>query len=199
MSDARTQALHRLRSLAARPGAQRITPLFAADPERARTFTLAAEGITLDYAKTAIDTEVRAALVAYARASGVESFLARFFAGEAVNVSEDRGAMHMALRAPAAAGYRVAVGARIEDASAMAAAERARMEAFVRAVHAGEKRAADGGPLRTILHIGIGGSDLGPRLAVEALTHLEGPVLPVHFLANVDGHAFPPAVRGLDP
>ena len=98
--------------------------LFAADPERARRFTVTLDDLTLDFSKTAIDGEALVALLDLAHEAGVDGFRQRLFAGEAVNATEGRAAMHMALRAPADAGLRAALPGGIDDASALAAAER---------------------------------------------------------------------------
>lgn len=176
-----------------------ITALFDADLERAGRFCLAVDDLLIDFSKTAIDQAVLAALFELARAVDVEGFLARLFSGDPVNVTEGRAAMHMASRAPRGARLRARLPEGMEDAAALAAAERGRMAAFAAAVHDGTLRGASGEPFAEVLHIGIGGSDLGPRLAVEALTLAHGPLLPVRFLSNVDGHALAGALRGLDP
>ena len=193
------EAWRRLATLAARPGAANIRPLFAADPGRARRFTATLDDMALDLSKTAIDGEALVALLDLAHAAGLEGFRARLFAGAPVNVTEGRAAMHMALRAPADAGLRATLPGGIDDASALAAAEHARMRAFVADVHAGRLRGATGQTFDTVLNIGIGGSDLGPRMASEALTLAHGARLRPRFLSNVDGHAFAALARELDP
>ncbi|MDE2517119.1 MAG: glucose-6-phosphate isomerase [Rhodospirillales bacterium] len=192
-------AWKRLHALAARPGGRDITPLFAADPARAARHTLTLDDLTLDLSKTAIDDAVLAALLDLADAAGLGTFRARLFAGEAVNTSERRAAMHMALRAPDQAGLRAALPGGVDDASALVAAERAKMRDFVAAVHAGRLRGATGQRFDTVLNIGIGGSDLGPRMAVEALTSAAPGPMAARFLSNVDGHATLAALDGLDP
>ena len=107
--------------------------------------------------------------------------------------------MHMALRSPADAGMRAALPSGIEDASAIAAAEREKMRAFVAKVHDGTLRGATGERFEAVLNIGIGGSDLGPRMASEALTLAHGAKLKPRFLSNVDGHALAALTRELDP
>ena len=185
----------RLAALAARPAGHDIRALFAADPGRAAQFTAALDDLTLDWSKTAIDAAARDALFGLARAAGLEGFRARLFGGALVNPTERRAAMHMALRAPAGTGLRAGT----EDASALAAAERARMQAFVAAVHDGTLRGATGQRFRAVLNIGIGGSDLGPRMVTEALAMTDGGVMAAHYLSNVDGHAFAALARRLDP
>jgi glucose-6-phosphate isomerase len=118
----------------------------------------------------------------------------RLFAGEAVNASEHRAVLHMALRAPNGAAFR-ADGAPV---SADVEATRSRMRAFATAVRSGELKSAAGRPFRAILHIGIGGSDLGPRLIWEALRPLD-PAIELRFVANVDPVEMAAALVGLDP
>ena len=188
-----------LHALAARPGGRAITPLFAADPRRAARHSFVLGDLTLDLSKTAIDDAVEAALFALANAAGVEDFRARLFAGAPVNASERRAAMHMALRAPDDAGLRAALPDGIDDASGLVATERTRMRDFVTAVHEGRLLGATGQRFDTVLNIGIGGSDLGPRMAVEALTTAAPGRMAARFLSNVDGHALVAALGGLDP
>jgi glucose-6-phosphate isomerase len=192
-------AWFRLDALVARPGGRRITPLFVAAPDRARRFTVTLDDLALDLSKTAIDDPALDALIALADAAGLEDFRARLFAGEAVNATEGRAAMHMALRGAADAGFRAALPGGIDDASALAAEERAHMRDFVAAVHAGRVLGATGERFTHVLNIGIGGSDLGPRMATEALTTARAPVMQARFLSNVDGHAFAQIARELDP
>lgn len=196
----RKAGFDRLRQLAARSDGRSITRLFAADPHRAERHTAVFEDMSLDYSKTAIDGEALEALFALAEAADLEGFRRRLFAGEPVNQTEHRAAMHMALRAPASAGLKAIMPRGTEDAAAMAGAERDKMEKFVRAVHAGEIRGATGQAFTDVLTIGIGGSDLGPRVAAEALTiGRTDAKLNAHFLSNVDGHAFADVTKGLDP
>ena len=193
------EAWLRLAGLAARADAAGIRRLFAADPQRARRFTVALDDLTIDASKTSIDGEALVALLDLAHEAEVDRFRRRLFAGEAVNATEGRAAMHMALRAPDDAGMRAALPGGIDDASALAAAERAKMRDFVARVHDGTLRGATGETFDTVLNIGIGGSDLGPRMAAEALTLAHGAKLRAHFLSNVDGTGFAAMERELDP
>ncbi len=189
-----------LRQLAHRPDGDKITPLFAADPKRAERYTASFQDLTLDYSKTAIDDTALDALFALAATAGLDDFRRRLFAGEPVNETEHRAAMHMALRAPADAGLKAIMPRGTEDASGMAAAERDKMQAFVTAVHAGAIRGATGLAFTDVLTIGIGGSDLGPRVATEALTiGRTDQKLNAHFISNVDSHGFDDVTHGLDP
>ncbi len=196
----RQAALAHLAALAGRPGGRRITPLFDADPERARKFSASLDDLTLDYSKSAIDRDALDALFALADAVDLEGFRRRLFAGEMVNATEHRAAMHMALRSPPDAGLKAALAGGIDDASKLAVAERNRMRGFVTAIHEGSQRGASGERLTHVVNIGIGGSDLGPRVATEGLTIGRTDArMEARFLSNVDGHGFEAALAGLDP
>ena len=192
-------AWRRLGDLAARPDGPRITPLFAADPMRAARFSHRLNDLILDLSKSSIDDAALAGLFDLARAAGLEDFRARLFGGAAVNSTEGRAAMHMALRAPEGVDLRAALPGVVDEAAAMARAERVRMREFTQAVHDGSLRGATGERFTAVLNIGIGGSDLGPRMAVHALTMTAGSRMDAHFLSNVDGHAFAALSRVLDP
>ncbi|MDE2199893.1 MAG: glucose-6-phosphate isomerase [Rhodospirillales bacterium] len=192
-------AWRRIGELAARPGARDIRALFAADPARARRFSATLDDLTVDFSKTAIDGAALVGLLDLAAAAGLDGFRRRLFAGDVVNPTEGRAAMHMALRAPAEAGLRASMPDGVEEASAFAAAERARMQDFVARVHDGTLRGATGQAFDTVLNIGIGGSDLGPRMAAEALTLARGGRMAAHFLSNVDGHALAALKGAIDP
>ena len=196
----RQTAFNTLRALAERPGGRAITPLFASDPNRAARFTLTFDDLALDFSKSSIDDTALDALFALASTAGLDAFRQRLFAGEPVNETEHRAAMHMALRAPADSGLKAIMPRGTENAAAMAAAERDKMRAFVEAVHSGTIRGATGQTFTDVLTIGIGGSDLGPKVATEALTIGSTDVrMNAHFLSNVDGHAFAEIKKGLDP
>ncbi|HEX6860711.1 MAG TPA: glucose-6-phosphate isomerase [Caulobacteraceae bacterium] len=167
-------------------GRKRIVDLFASEPGRLERLTVEAAGLTLDLSKQPWDRAAFDAALALAKDSGVEAARDRLFAGEAVNVTEDRAVLHPALRAPDGAQF----SAKGQPVSAAVEAGRAKMRAFAREIAAGD--------VRTILHIGIGGSDLGPRLVWEALKPL-GPKIDLRFVANVDGAEFAQATAGLDP
>ena len=172
----------------------RIAGLFAAEPDRLERLTLEAAGLTLDLSKQGWSAAGLNACLGLARAAGVEAMRARLFAGEAVNVSEGRAVLHPALRAPAGAAF-AALG---EPVSAAVDAGREAMRRFVDDVAEGRARGATGKPFRAVLHIGIGGSDLGPRLVWEALKPLDEPIA-LRFAANVDGAEIAAALAGLDP
>ena len=189
-----------LRTLADRPDGRRITPLFAADPGRATRFTASFNDLSLDFSKSSIDDTALDALFALARTADLDGFRQRLFAGEPVNETEHRAAMHMALRAPADSGLKAIMPGGTQDAATMSAAERDKMQAFVTAIHNGELKGATGQTFTDVMTIGIGGSDLGPKVATEALTIGRSDAkMRATFLSNVDGHAFLEATRNLDP
>ena len=180
---------------AARADARRApTSLFAAEPDRLSRLTLEAADLFLDLSKHPWSRSGVGAALALARAADVEAHRTRLFAGEIVNASERRAVLHMALRAPDGADFK-ANGSPI---SREVERTRAQMRAFADGIAAGRIVGATGKPFRAIVHIGIGGSDLGPKLVWEALKPLE-PVIELRFAANVDGAEIAAALAGLDP
>lgn len=170
----------------------RVADLFAADPGRGPALTFACAGLTLDFSKQRLTGETLARLVALGRERDLPGAINRLFTGERVNATEDRPALHTALRGD----ERVVAGG--EDVLAQVQRCRSRMRVFSTAVRDGSWKGATGSPIRHVLSLGIGGSYLGPRLAVEALAAMaDGPQ--VRFVANVDPAAFDDAVAGLDP
>jgi glucose-6-phosphate isomerase len=173
---------------------RRIDSLFAQEPERLSRLSLAAAGLDLDLSKQPWSLADVGVMLDLARAGGVEAARARLFAGDIVNASEGRPALHMALRAPDGADWRAAG----QPVSGEVEATRGAMRAFCDAIRTGEKLSAAGKPFRAIVHIGIGGSDLGPRLVWEALRPLD-PLIDLRFVANVDPAELALALAGLDP
>ncbi|MEE4109858.1 MAG: glucose-6-phosphate isomerase [Halieaceae bacterium] len=172
-----------------------IAELFEADGQRAERFSGEAAGLYLDYSKNRISDEARDELLALADVCGIEAAIADLLGGATVNSSEGRAALHTALRDRS--GRQVFVDG--EDACALARQECDRMLAFVRSVHEGRSRGATGEPLSTVVNIGIGGSDLGPQMVVEALRPywLEG--RRAFFISNVDGQHLGDLLETLDP
>jgi glucose-6-phosphate isomerase len=189
----------RLTALAARPGGGDIRALFAADSSRAARYTARLNDLSIDFSKTAIDDEAFSALLAHARAGALNLFRDQLFGGDAVNTTEHRAAMHMALRDGAQAGFWADLPSGREPASQIAAGELARMRDFVGAVHDGTLRGATGEAFTHVFSIGIGGSDLGPAMVTEALTMARGPRLQVRYISNVDATGLAAATRGIDP
>ncbi len=188
-----TQEWRRLASLAKAPPSMRET--FERDPARAERFAIQAAGLFLDFSKNRIDDGVFAALIALARAAGVERERDRMLAGEKINVTEDRAVLHVALRDLSGRIYKVD-GA---DVSKDVRAELARMRAFAAGVHSGERRGFSGEALDTVINIGIGGSDLGPAMAVEALRPYWLKGRRTFFVSNVDGQHLADALTQCDP
>jgi len=175
-------------------GAGRIAALFETEPDRLQRLALTAAGLYLDLSKQPWSRAGLAAALALAQAADVEGARARLFAGDIVNATEKRPALHMALRAPDGADFRAlgeAVSGEVEET-------RGRMRAFSEAVRSGALAGATGKPFRNVVHIGIGGSDLGPRLIWEALRPLSAPIT-LRFAANVDGAEIAAALEGLEP
>ena len=175
----------------------RLTPIldrFAAEPDRLARLTVEAAGLTLDLAKQSWSLDGLDAVLELVRASGVEAARDGLFGGAIVNRSEGRAVLHSALRAPDGSDLHadgVPVSAEVE-------AGRHRMRALADGVRDGTIRGATGNAFKAILHIGIGGSDLGPRLVWEALKPLD-PSIDLRFVANVDGAEIVQALTGLDP
>ncbi|RAK64939.1 glucose-6-phosphate isomerase [Phenylobacterium kunshanense] len=183
-----------LDTAAAAARGRRIAGLFDAEPDRLARLTLDAAGLELDLSKHPWSLSDVDVMLDLARASGIEAARERLFAGEVVNASEGRPALHMALRAPDGADYR----AEGQPVSRDVEAVRGAMREFAEAVRSGGKRGCTGKPFRAIVHIGIGGSDLGPRLIWEALKPLD-PQIELRFAANVDPAELAQALTGLDP
>ncbi|WP_026607868.1 glucose-6-phosphate isomerase [Methylocapsa acidiphila] len=162
---------------------QSISDLFRDDPQRFERFHIELDDILFDFSKHRLTETTLRLLLDLARAADVEARRAALFAGEPVNTTEHRPAMHMALRnltdRPMYAGG--------QDVMPEVLAERLRMEAFAEAVRKGEAKAANGARFTDIVNFGIGGSDLGPAMAARALAPFVADHLSLHFVANVDG------------
>jgi glucose-6-phosphate isomerase len=180
---------------AQRLAAASIRELRAADPTRYQSLSLAAEEILLDFSRQRLDRAAWLDLVGLAEASGLAAAIERLFAGALVNSTEQRPALHVALRDRSGTPLTVA-GC---DVRAAVAAERARCRAFTRAVAGGTRLGATGRRFADVINIGIGGSDLGPVMAVEALKGYAAPGLSVHFVSNIDGVQFADLAARLDP
>jgi len=160
---------------------------------RATGFSVQADGMLFDYAKTNIDTETRAALLKLAEASGVAEKRSAMFSGEKINLTEGRAVLHVALRA--GDEERIEVDGR--DVLPEVRRIRAACAAFARDIRSGTVK-GQGGPITDVVNIGIGGSDLGPAMATLALAPFhDGPR--VHFVSNVDGAHVHDVLRGLNP
>jgi glucose-6-phosphate isomerase len=170
-----------------------LRDLFAEDPARGERLTAQGAGLYLDYSKNRVTDETLRLLVDLARESGVESRRDAMFRGEHINVSEDRAVLHVALRLPAAAS----LTCNGQDVVADVHAVLARMADFADRVRSGAFKGHTGRPIRNIINVGIGGSDLGPVMAYEALRHYSARDLTFRFVSNVDSTDFAEAVFGL--
>ena len=173
-------------------GAQ-LRDLFAADPGRGERLTAEAAGVYLDYSKNRITDETIALLVQLAEESGLAEHRDAMFRGEHINVSENRAVLHTALRLPATATL-VVDG---QDVVAEVHGVLGRMRAFATRVRSGEFKGFTGKPIKNVINVGIGGSDLGPVMAYEALKHYSQRDLTFRFVSNVDSTDFAEAVRDL--
>ncbi|HZE48550.1 MAG TPA: glucose-6-phosphate isomerase [Jatrophihabitantaceae bacterium] len=171
-----------------------LRDLFADDPQRGERLTLEACGIYLDYSKNRVTDETVRLLLRLADESGLRARIDAMFAGEKINITEDRAVLHVALRAPRK--EQIAVDG--IDVVPAVHEVLGRMSEFANRVRARQWRGYTGKPIRNIVNIGIGGSDLGPVMAYEALRHYSQRDLTFRFVSNVDGTDFAEATHDLD-
>jgi len=172
---------------------QHLRDLFAADPGRGERLTAEAAGLYLDYAKNRITDETMALLVQLAQECGVEQRRDMMFRGDPINVSEHRAVLHVALRMPK--GSSLMVGG--VDVVAQVHEVLDRMADFAERIRSGEWKGYTGKPIRNVVNVGIGGSDLGPVMAYEALRYYARRDLTFRFVSNVDSTDFVEATRDL--
>ncbi len=183
-----------LQSHAATLRSTHLRELFAADPQRGERFALEAVGIYLDYSKHRITDETLRLLQALAAQAGLRERIAAMFAGERINATENRAVLHVALRAPRGADIRV------DGVNVVPGVHEVleRMSAFAYRVRSGAWLGHGGKRIRNVVNIGIGGSDLGPVMAYEALRHCSARDMVFRFVSNVDGSDLAEAVQDLD-
>jgi glucose-6-phosphate isomerase len=172
-----------------------LRELFAQDPTRGEHLNLAVGDLYVDYAKQRVTDETMSLLCALARKAKVEELRDAMFAGDRINVTEDRAVLHVALRAPRDAEISTDGRNVVPDVHEVLD----RMANFAERVRTGGWVGHTGRRIRNIVNIGIGGSDLGPRMAYEALLPYADPDLDVRFVSNVDGNEFFELTRDLDP
>ncbi len=172
----------------------KLAGLFAADPQRAERFTLTANKLTLDYSKNHLDTTTAKLLARLAGEAGVPAAIEAMFAGESINRSEDRPALHVALRAKLSDTVALDTPGVREVWEVLT-----KMDEFVEGVHAGKIAGSTGYRLTEIVNIGIGGSDLGPVMASRALRPHWHSGMRFHSVSNVDGTQLADLKRQLDP
>jgi len=172
-----------------------LRALFAADPDRGERMVAEAAGLVLDHSKNLATDETLRLLRELARASGLAERTRALFAGERINTTEDRAVLHVALRAPRDAGIQTDGRDVMPDVHEVLD----RFTAFAERVRDGSWTGHTGRPIRAVVNLGIGGSDLGPRMAVEALRAHADRSLDVRFVSNVDPSDLAETTRDLDP
>jgi len=172
-----------------------LRDLFASDPERGERLVAEGAGLYLDFSKNRVTDETLTLLGALAQQRGVEERREAMFAGEHINVSEDRAVLHVALRMPRNRSL-VVDGV---DVVKQVHETLDRMVGFCERVRSGEWRGHTGKPIRAVVNVGIGGSDLGPVMTYEALRHYSKREIAFRFVSNVDGTDFAESTRDLDP
>jgi glucose-6-phosphate isomerase len=169
--------------------------LFADDPKRGERLTVEALGIYLDYSKNRVTDETLKLLLQLAKESGLQARIDAMFSGEKINITEKRAVLHVALRAPRTESI-------VVDGENVVPAVHAvldKMTDFSNRVRSGAWKGHTGKRIRNVINVGIGGSDLGPVMAYEALKHYSDRAMTFRFVSNVDGTDFAEAVRDLDP
>ncbi len=166
-----------------------LIELFRSQPERAKSFSCNIAGLYFDYSKNHINTAVMSALCAFAESQGMPAAINALLQGDAVNNTENRPALHTALRAPANSSE--------NSQEVQRALEK--ITDFVEKVHQQQCLGFSGKVIDNIVNIGIGGSDLGPRMVVQALSAIHVPQVKVHFVANIDGADLEDILKHLDP
>jgi glucose-6-phosphate isomerase len=176
-------------------GDRHLRELFAEDPDRDERLVAEGAGLFLDYSKNRVTDETVQLLLQLAEESGLRERIDAMFGGEKINVTEDRAVLHVALRAPRNEQIHV------DGIDVVPAVHEVlgRMSEFAKKVRTGHWLGHTGRPIRNIVNIGIGGSDLGPVMAYEALRHYSERNLTFRFVSNVDGTDFAEATRDLDP
>src|ERR671914_336581 len=169
--------------------------LFADDPKRGERMTAEAVGLYLDYSKNRITDETLKLLLQLAQESGLRARIDAMFRGEKINITEKRAVLHVALRAPRGAST-VVDG---ENVVPQVHTVLDKMADFSNRVRSGEWKGHTGKRIRNVINIGIGGSDLGPVMAFEALKHYSDRTMTFRFVSNIDGTDFAEAIRDLDP
>jgi glucose-6-phosphate isomerase len=172
-----------------------LRQLFAEDPHRGEQMAVDTAGIYLDYSKNRITDETTKLLLQLAQESGLRERIDAMFRGDKINVSEDRAVLHIALRAPPGAVIKHDGRNVVPEVHAVLD----KMADFARRLRSGAWKGHTGKRIRNVINIGIGGSDLGPVMAYEALKHYSERAMTFRFVSNVDGTDFAETVRDLDP
>jgi glucose-6-phosphate isomerase len=173
----------------------KLRDLFHDDPARGTRFTAEAEGLFLDYSKNRITDETLQLLIQLAKQSGLRAHCEAMFTGQKINTTEDRAVLHIALRAPKDEVIKVDG----EDVVPAVHEVLDKMSTFADKIRSGEWKGHTGKRIKNVINIGIGGSDLGPVMAYEALRHYTQRDLTFLFVSNVDGTDFAEATHNLNP
>lgn len=175
---------------------ERIDTLFREDPQRFKKYSIRINNLLLDYSKNLINDRTMQTLLALAKSSEVELWREKMFSGEKINVTEQRAVLHTALRSMGE-GSKVYV----DDTNIMdeVSFELKKMENLTKSVHAGEWKGYSGKPIKDIVNIGIGGSNLGPQMVTEALSKYQQNDINVHYISNVDSQQIAQVLRPLNP
>ncbi|MBL8407992.1 MAG: glucose-6-phosphate isomerase [Candidatus Accumulibacter phosphatis] len=171
-----------------------LRQLFASDPGRVASLSLSYDGILYDFSKQRMDSTTLALLVGLAREARLDESTDRMFSGEKINASEDRSVLHVALRRSIGPFPGTDL-----DVMPEVLATRQRMAAFADRIRSGQMLGFTGMPIRHVVNIGIGGSDLGPKMLDYALRSISHPALGVHYVSNLDGAQLAPLLQTLDP
>jgi glucose-6-phosphate isomerase len=172
-----------------------LRQLFADDPKRGERLAVEAVGLYLDYSKNRVTDETMHLLLQLAEQSGLRARIDAMFRGEKINITEKRAALHVALRAPLDESIIVDGKNVVPEVHAVLD----RMADFSNRVRSGEWKGHSGKSICNVINVGIGGSDLGPVMAYEALKHYSDRAMTFRFVSNVDGTDFAEAVQDLDP
>jgi glucose-6-phosphate isomerase len=190
-----TTSYQSLRNHAAQAREWQMRELFAQDPQRFERFSSEAAGLFLDYSKNRLDGRTLELLAQLARERGVERLRDAMFAGEKINLTENRAVLHTALRAPANRPFTLDG----QDVTGDVHAVLDRIKTFSDSVRSGAWLGHTGKPITDVVNIGIGGSDLGPKMVCLALRQFTHPRLSMHFVSNVDGHDMDAALARVNP
>ena len=190
-----TPAWARLSKARDRLAKTHLRELFAANPERFKDFSIRTNDLLLDFSKQRLDGEVLDALVTLAEDTNVVGWRERLFAGEQINVSEERAVLHPALRHLEETPFPAVTHDVMPDVRKV----RTQMAGIVEQLRSGSWKGYSGETIRHVVNIGIGGSDLGPKMATRALSAFAHPGLHVHYVSNLDGAHLAPLLETLDP
>src|SRR5690606_11391928 len=185
----------RLQQMVAGTTAHAIADFLNGDPERVKKYSASCAGIYLDYSKNRINDSVRETLIALADEAQLRNSIEAMFRGEIINNTEQRAVLHTALRADAAVLQRDGLA----ELAADIAKQKLHLQHISERIRSGQWLGSTGKAITDVINLGIGGSDLGPRLVCDALKEFSHPALRLHFIANVDGEVIRSTLQGLNP